>query len=281
MARPPAGGPARPRPWEGSIARLEAQHRGLVDALLDLRLEYGDAAVPRYCSALASPRTRTTSSSGRQLVDALLGRGPDRRGASGVRRRPSRPWPTSSDIEPGPELEAAGARAENGRSANWPNPASPRPPADRPEPAAQPGPMAAPELTDPQRPPSQLPLDLADFSGRQDQLEQLRDLVCGRTRCGRRSRSSPARLGPGRPRWRSGSATWSGSPSRTGRSTWTCTARPSRAIPAAALTDLLLSLNLPDYAIPTDPERRSAMLRSELASRRVLIILDDVATAAR
>ena len=51
--------------------------------------------------------------------------------------------------------------------------------------------------------------------------------------------------------------------------------------PAAALTDLLLSLNLPDYAIPTDPERRSAMLRSELASRRVLILLDDVATASQ
>src|SRR4029079_5970350 len=51
--------------------------------------------------------------------------------------------------------------------------------------------------------------------------------------------------------------------------------------PAAALTDLLLRLNLPDYAIPPDPERRSAMLRSELASRRVLILLDDVATAGQ
>ncbi len=51
--------------------------------------------------------------------------------------------------------------------------------------------------------------------------------------------------------------------------------------PAGALTDLLLSLNMPDFAVPADPERRSAMLRSELASRRVLIILDDVASASQ
>ena len=51
--------------------------------------------------------------------------------------------------------------------------------------------------------------------------------------------------------------------------------------PAGALTDLLLSLNIPDYAVPADPERRSAALRSELASRRVLIILDDVAAASQ
>jgi hypothetical protein len=141
--------------------------------------------------------------------------------------------------------------------------------------------MAAPELTDPLRPPSQLPLDLADFSGRQEHLEQLRDLVCGRD--------------PVRPPI----AVISGAPG-TGKTSLAVRLGhlvrehfPDGQIyldmhgathprdPAAALTDLLLSLNLPDYAIPTDPERRSAMLRSELASRRVLIILDDVATAGQ
>ncbi|HEY9334256.1 MAG TPA: tetratricopeptide repeat protein, partial [Kribbella sp.] len=136
-------------------------------------------------------------------------------------------------------------------------------------------------LTEPQRPPSQLPLDLADFSGRRHNLGQLRDLVCGRD--------------PVRPPI----AVISGAPG-TGKTSLAVRLGhlvreyfPDGQIyldmrgateprdPGGALTDLLLSLNVPDFAIPADPDRRSAALRSELASRRVLIVLDDVAAASQ
>ncbi|MEU4606756.1 BTAD domain-containing putative transcriptional regulator [Kribbella sp. NPDC023972] len=271
-----------PAAWEGSLARLEAQHRGLVDTLLDLRLEHGDASGAAVLLSARLTEDPYDEQLWRRLVDALLAAG--RVGeARAAYAKAVQTLADELDIEPGPELEAAGVRAQNGRSANWPNPGIPaaRTP-ERPGPdIVRPGPMAAPELTDPLRPPSQLPLDLPDFSGRQQQLEQLRDLVCGRD--------------PVRPPV----AVISGAPG-TGKTSLAVRlghlvreSFPDGQIyldmhgatqprdPAAALTDLLLSLNLPDYAIPTDPERRSAMLRSELASRRVLIILDDVATASQ
>ncbi|MEU8224390.1 BTAD domain-containing putative transcriptional regulator [Kribbella sp. NPDC048915] len=272
-----------PAAWEGSISRLEAQHRGLVDTLLDLRLQYGDASGAAVLLSARLTEDPYDEQLWRRLIDALLAAG--RVGeARAAYARAVQTLADELDVKPGPELEAAGARAENGRSANWPNPGIPTDPADRQdraEPAASPGPMAAPELIDPPRPPSQLPLDLPDFSGREEQLERLRDLVCGRD--------------PVRPPV----AVISGAPG-TGKTSLAVRLGhlvreyfPDGQIyldmhgathprdPAAALTDLLLSLNLPDTAIPTDPERRSAMLRSELASRRVLIILDDVAGASQ
>ncbi len=271
-----------PAAWEGSLARLEAQHRGLVDVLLDLRLEHGDASGAAVLLSARLTEDPYDEQLWRRLVDALLAAG--RVGeARAAYAKAVQTLADELDIKPGPELEAAGARAENGRSANWPNPGIPaaRTTERRGPDVVPPGPMAAPELTDPLRPPSQLPLDLADFSGRQDHLDQLRDLVCGRD--------------PVRPPI----AVISGAPG-TGKTSVAVRlghlvreSFPDGQIyldmhgatqprdPAAALTDLLLSLNLPDYAIPTDPERRSAMLRSELASRRVLILLDDVATASQ
>ncbi|MEU4190366.1 BTAD domain-containing putative transcriptional regulator [Kribbella sp. NPDC026611] len=272
---------AMPAAWEGSISRLEAQHRGLVDVLLDLRLEYGDASGAAVLLNARLTDDPYDEQLWRRLVDALIAAG--RVGeARAAYQKAVQTLADELDIKPGPELEAAGARAENGRSANWPNPGIPAArTTERADPEPQPGPMAAPELQEPQRPPSQLPLDLADFSGRQANLEQLRDLVCGRD--------------PVRPPI----AVISGAPG-TGKTSLAVRLGhlvreyfPDGQIyldmhgatqprdPAAALTDLLLSLNLPDFAIPTDPERRSAMLRSELASRRVLIILDDVATAGQ
>jgi DNA-binding SARP family transcriptional activator len=270
-----------PAAWEGSLARLEAQYRGLIDSLLDLRLEHGDASGAAVLLSARLTEDPYDEQMWRRLVDALLAAG--RVGeARAAYAKAVQTLADELDIKPGPELEAAGARAENGRSANWPNPGIPSDrTTERPEPEASPGPMAAPELTNPLRAPSQLPLDLPDFSGRQDHLGQLRDLVCGRD--------------PVRPPI----AVISGAPG-TGKTSLAVRlghlvreSFPDGQIyldmhgatqprdPAAALTDLLLSLNLPDYAIPTDPERRSAMLRSELASRRVLIILDDVATAGQ
>ncbi|WBQ05874.1 AfsR/SARP family transcriptional regulator [Kribbella sp. CA-293567] len=269
-----------PSAWEGSISRLDAQYRGLVDTLLDLRLEYGDAGGAAVLLSGRLTEDPYDEQLWRRLVDALLAAG--RTGeARAAYKKAVRTLADELDVKPGPELQAAGARAENGRSANWPEPGIPAartPQPAEPEPA---GPMASPVLNEPHRPPSQLPLDLADFSGREQHLERLRDLVCGRD--------------PVRPPI----AVISGAPG-TGKTSLAVRlghlvreSFPDGQIyldmrgatdprdPTAALTDLLLSLNLPDSAVPADPDRRSAALRSELASRRVLIVLDDVAAASQ
>lgn len=271
-----------PSAWEGTIARLNAQYRGLVDTLLDLRLEYGDASGAAILLSSRLTEDPYDEQLWRRLVDALLAAG--RTGeARAAYAKAVQTLADELDVKPGPELEAAGARAENGRSANWPNPGIPAATraTEREEPAEPAGLMTSPVLTAQHRPPSQLPLDLADFSGRQKLLEQLRDLVCGRD--------------PVRPPI----AVISGAPG-TGKSSLAVRlghlvreSFPDGQIyldmrgatdprdPAGALTDLLLSLNMSDSAVPADPERRSAALRSELASRRVLIILDDVAAASQ
>ncbi|TDO54487.1 DNA-binding SARP family transcriptional activator [Kribbella sp. VKM Ac-2527] len=267
--------------WEGSIARLEAQYRSLVDTLLDLRLEYADHAGAAVLLSGRLTEDPYDEQLWRRLVDTLLAAGR----TSEARAAYTKAVRTLADelgVEPGPDLAAAGARAQNGRSANWPDPGVPRVSTTEPStlPATE-GPMAAPELVEPHRPPSQLPLDLADFSGREQHLEQLRDLVCGRD--------------PVRPPI----AVVSGAPG-TGKTSLAIRlghlvreSFPDGQIyldmrgateprdSGGALTDLLLSLNVPDFAVPPDPERRSAMLRSELASRRVLIILDDAAAASQ
>ena len=273
--------------WEGSIARLEAQYRGLVDTLLELRLQHGDASGAAVLLSGRLTEDPYDEHLWRRLVDTLLAAG--RTGeARTAYAKAVQTLADELDVEPGPELQAAGLRAEQGSSANWPDPGIPRsrtperPSAGDPLPRdVVPGPMAAPVLDEPQRPPSQLPLDLSDFSGRQNHLEKLRDLVCGRD--------------PVRPPI----AVISGAPG-TGKTSLAVrlghlvresfpdgqiyldmrgATQPRDA--GGALTDLLLSLNVPDFAVPNDPDRRSAALRSELASQRVLIILDDVSAASQ
>jgi DNA-binding SARP family transcriptional activator/tetratricopeptide (TPR) repeat protein len=48
--------------------------------------------------------------------------------------------------------------------------------------------------------------------------------------------------------------------------------------PAEALAELLRAVGVPGSAIPDDADRRSAVLRSVLAGRRVLVVADDVAS---
>ncbi len=64
--------------WEGSIARLEAQYRGLVDGLLDLRVEFGDATGAAVLLSDRLTEDPYDEQLWRRLVDALRRSRPNR-----------------------------------------------------------------------------------------------------------------------------------------------------------------------------------------------------------
>jgi len=51
--------------------------------------------------------------------------------------------------------------------------------------------------------------------------------------------------------------------------------------PVTVLAELLIALGVHPHAVPEDPEARAAMYRSQLAARRVLVVLDDAANMAQ
>ncbi|MGC1212525.1 MAG: BTAD domain-containing putative transcriptional regulator [Micromonospora sp.] len=53
------------------------------------------------------------------------------------------------------------------------------------------------------------------------------------------------------------------------------------AQPAAALAGLLRQLGVPGERIPSDPDERAALWRSELSGRRAIVVLDNAASAAQ
>jgi DNA-binding SARP family transcriptional activator len=247
--------------WEGSLARLEAQHRGLVDTLLELRLANADhtgAALLLTDRLAEDPYDETLWA---QLVDTLAAAGRTNE-ARATYDKAARTLADDLGVEPGPELAEAGARAAR--------PASRR--------TGVPRPAAAPAE---RRAPSQLPLDLADFSGRRAELDRLRDLVCGRdpVRPPIAVISGPPGTGKSTLAVRLGHLVRESFPD--GQIYLDMRAATQPRDPGGALHDLLRSLDVPDSAVPADPDRRSAALRSELASRRVLIILDDVGSASQ
>jgi DNA-binding SARP family transcriptional activator len=247
--------------WEGSLARLEAMHRGLVDALLELRLANADhsgAAVLLSDRLSEDPYDELLWA---QLVDALSAAGRNAEARASYEKA-VRTLADDLGVEPGVELLAAGARVERPRH--------------------RAGGMARPAAeSDAPQVPSQLPLDLSDFSGRRQQLERLRDLVCGRdpVRPPIAVVSGPPGTGKTALAIRLGHLVRDAFPD--GQIYLDMRAATQPRDPAGALHDLLRSLDVPDSAVPADPDRRSAALRSELASRRVLIVLDDVGSASQ
>ncbi len=174
-------------------------------------------------------------------------------------------------VEPGPELRAVHERILRGEIAL---PAETRAPA---RPAAEP--EATPDRSEAVVVPRQLPPDIADFTGRTDEVKQLMDqFVSGVVPTGLRVCVISGKPGSGkttlaahvahrlRP-WFDGGQLYVNL-----RGVQAVTADPGEV-----LMRFLRALGIDDRAVPADLESRVELYRTLLADRKVLIVLDDAA----
>ena len=156
-------------------------------------------------------------------------------------------------VEPGPELRAAHERVLQADNA-----------------AAAGGPAVAV--------PAQLPTDIADFTGRDDDVVALAGLLSGQP--GTAVRVAAVSGPPG-----AGKSTLVRHVAHQVRAEFPggqlyahlAGTRPAAADPADVLGGFLRALGVPEAAIPAGLDDRIARYRSELAGRRVLVVLDDAA----
>jgi DNA-binding SARP family transcriptional activator len=191
-------------------------------------------------------------------------------------------------VEPGQhsrELQAAILAGEP--LPPWPMDAPSAAPVRGPE--RGPEPAAASPAAPPPTVPAQLPSGLLDFTGRDSQVEYLSDaltaapllqdaggagttavcLISGAGGVGKTTLAVQVahRLAAGFP---------------DGQLFLNLRGSGSRPLaPADALSSFLRALGVPDSAIPRDEQEREALYRSHLATRRVLVLLDDVRDAAQ
>ena len=243
--------------WEGALRGLDELYRTTIDGLVALRLATDD-----HAEAVGLLRRRLDDEPYDEglwcrLVETMLAAGQHHE-ARLTYDQAVRVLAEELDIEPGEALRAVGALTVGATV----------PTADvAPHPARQ--------------APSQLPFDQPDFTGRERELDQLVDLVTG---------NAPGRppiavvfgaAGTGKTTLavRLGHLVADAFPDGQLYLDMRATTRPRD--PASALHALLHGLGVPELAIPKETDRRAAMLRSELAGRRVLIVLDDVESAAQ
>jgi DNA-binding SARP family transcriptional activator/tetratricopeptide (TPR) repeat protein len=189
--------------------------------------------------------------------------------------------------DPGPALQAAQQailRGEPPPQAAAPQPAAPRPAAAQPagsQPAA-PQPAAPPSPVKP-KPPANLPPDVADFSGREEELARLDTLAAG------------SATGPNTAMVISAVAGTAGVGKTALAVHWAHAARNrfpdgqlyvnlrgyDHDLPmssADVLTLFLTALGVPAEDIPVDLTARVARYRTQVADRRMLILLDNAAS---
>ncbi|MDQ0379549.1 AfsR/SARP family transcriptional regulator [Amycolatopsis thermophila] len=133
--------------------------------------------------------------------------------------------------------------------------------------------------TAPAAPVCQLPLDLPDFTGRQDQLTDLAGVLDG-SRTAVVALSGPAGAGKSALALRAAHAARDRYPDGQLYVDLRGTSESPRR-PLEVLPELLHALGVPDAGIPRGLDERSALLRSRLAGRRVCLVLDDAGSAAQ
>lgn len=242
--------------WEGALRQLDELYRTTIDGLVALRL-----AADEHAEAVALLRRRLDDEPYDEglwcrLVETMLAAG-QHHDARLTYDQAVRVLAEELDTEPGAALRAVGALTVGAT-------------------------VPTIGVARPTRPvPSQLPFDQPDFTGREAELDTLVDIVTG---------DAPGRppiavvfgaAGTGKTTLavRLGHLVADAFPDGQLYLDMRATTRPRD--PSGALHALLHGLGVPELAIPKETDRRAAMLRSELAGRRVLMVLDDVESAAQ
>ncbi|WP_020666900.1 BTAD domain-containing putative transcriptional regulator [Amycolatopsis nigrescens] len=244
--------------WGSTLARLSELRLSVQEQRLKIRIELGEHhdAVVELRGLLAAHPLREEL--WQQLILALEagGRKAEALQAYGQVERILR---DELDAQPGPELR----RLRAGLAGTGPTKAPPKPPSAFPV--------------------CQLPLDLPDFTGRDDLVADLVDRLRNRRDC-----DQPAVL------------VLSGAPG-VGKSAMAV--RVAHAVraefpdgqlhldlggtsvaprtPMDVLPELLRALGVPDAGMPRGLAERAALLRSRLARRRLCLVFDDAANAAQ
>lgn len=128
--------------------------------------------------------------------------------------------------------------------------------------------------------PMQLPPDVDNFTGRDAELAELREVLT------RRSKSTLAAItgkaGVGKTSLAVRAAHGIGDQFSGGQLYVRLGGTsPSPRDPATVLAELLIALGVHPHAVPEDVEARAALYRSQLAARQVLIVLDDARSMAQ
>ncbi|MFD2493867.1 AfsR/SARP family transcriptional regulator [Amycolatopsis jiangsuensis] len=144
---------------------------------------------------------------------------------------------------------------------------------------------AAPALPHPDgsRPVCQLPLDLPDFTGRDEVIRGLVERLREHCEAGRPTvvvLSGAPGIGKSAIAIRVAHAVRGGFADGQLHVDLAGTSSSPRA-PMGVLAELLHALGVPDAALPRELPERAALLRSELAGRRMCVVLDDAASAAQ
>ncbi|MET9442888.1 BTAD domain-containing putative transcriptional regulator [Streptomyces sp. NPDC006610] len=239
--------------WDPVLTRIEELRSLAVDECLEVRLRLGD-----YAPLVADLRTRLAEDPLREdlwqmLVRALHGAGRVTE-ARAAYAEAERILAAELGVAPGAPLRAAGEQV-NGLT-------------DR-------------RRTAPAAPVCQLPMDVPDFTGRDTEVAALEELLAG---AGRRPVVAVVSGPPG-----SGKSTLVVHVAHRVRHRFPdgqlfvelggLSDRPREA--ADVLAEMLRGLGVIDAAMPAGPGERAALLRSRLAQRRVLIVLDDAATGVQ
>lgn len=241
--------------WDPVLTRIEELRSLAVDECLQVRLRLGD-----YPPLVADLRKRLIEDPLREdlwqmLVRALHGAGRVTE-ARAAYAEAERVLAVELGVAPGAPLRATGEEVNgHGHVARR-----------RPAPAA---------------PVCQLPMDVPDFTGREAEVAALEELLSG---AGRRPVVAVVSGPPG-----SGKSTLVVHVAHRVRHMFPdgqlfvdlggMSDRPREA--ADVLAEMLRGLGVIDNAMPAGPGERAALLRSRLAQRRVLIVLDDAATGAQ
>ncbi|MDG9717024.1 BTAD domain-containing putative transcriptional regulator [Streptomyces sp. DH24] len=239
--------------WDPVLTRIEELRSLAVDECLEVRLRLGD-----YPPLVADLRKRLAEDPLREdlwqmLVRALYGAGRVTE-ARAAYAEAERVLAVELGVAPGAPLRATGEEI-NGHVAR--------------------------RRTAPAAPVCQLPMDVPDFTGRDTEIAALEELLSG---AGRRPVVAVVSGPPG-----SGKSTLVVHVAHRVRHMFPdgqlfvdlggLSGRPREA--ADVLAEMLRGLGVIDNAMPSEPGERAALLRSRLAQRRVLIVLDDAATGAQ